>query len=321
MSDFEHRLRAQLAEQLAKGRRLVAILAASAEAITLAADVTRLAGKDSLVGIFDPDVVECEWPMRPWSELVHARAHVLVIATDTRKERLLAAAAELLDPTGQLPQVILAGTGHQQFEDPLFVDLEAPALVPSYATGHPHTRVHLYQCLQFAGIHGLSGAVVELGAFKGGTTVWLARAVARLGLQDTRVIGFDSWDGFPPRRSLLDLYEHPRCVFTDLDAVRAYAEPYGIELVCGDIAKTAPARLAEEKILLAFVDTDNYSGTYAALGTILPNLIAGGAIVFDHYWTTNDYLYTIGERLAAKQALEDSGLLNLHGTGVFVKID
>jgi predicted O-methyltransferase YrrM len=321
MRELEHCLRAQLAEQLANGRRRVAILAASAEAITLAADVTRLAGKDALVGIFDPDVSEGRWPMRPWPDLAHARAQVLVIASDAGKERLLTATAALLDPTGELPHVILTGTAHQQFQDPLFAELEAPAMVPSYATGHPHTRVHLYQSLLFAAAHGLSGAVVELGAFKGGTTVWLAKAVARLGLEDTKVIGFDSWDGFPPRRSLLDLYEHPRCVFTDLDAVRAYTEPYGIELVCGDIAETAPQRLAEEPILLAFIDTDNYSGTRAALGVILPNLITGGAIVFDHYWTTSDYVYTVGERLAAQQALGRSGLLHLHGTGVFVRID
>lgn len=321
MSELEHRLRAQLAEQLATGRRRVAILAATAEAITLAADVTRLAGEEALVGIFDPDLGEGEWPMRPWLELAHVGAQVLVIATDSGKERLLAAAAALFDPTGELPHVILAGTAHQQFTDSLFTELEAPAMVASYATGHPHTRVHLYQCLQFAAAHRLSGAVVELGAFKGGTTVWLARAIARLGLEDTPVIGFDSWEGFPPRRSLLDLYEHPRCVFTDLDAVRAYTAPYSIELVCGDIAETAPERLADEKVLLAFVDTDNYSGAHAALGTILPNLVTGGAIVFDHYWTTNDYVYTLGERLAAQQTLAGGGLLHLHGTGVFVKID
>src|ERR1700721_2408492 len=131
MSDLVYRLRAQLAKHLANGSRRVAILAASGEAITLAAEVTRLGGNDSLVGIFDPDLSECGWPMRPWSELLHAKAQVLVIATDKGKERLLAAAATLLDPSGQLPHVILDGIGHQQFEDPLFAELEAPALVPS----------------------------------------------------------------------------------------------------------------------------------------------------------------------------------------------
>jgi len=160
--------------------------------------------------------------------------------------------------------VVLGGLGHQDARDPVFDELEAPALVTSYATGHPYTRAHLYDCLRSAAAHGRSGAVVELGAFKGGTAVWLAKAVGRLGLRDTPVIAFDAWDGFPPRRSLLDLYEHPRCVFRDLDGIRRATEPYGIELVPGDIFETAPARLPREPVLLAFVDTDNYSGARAA---------------------------------------------------------
>jgi hypothetical protein len=216
--------------------------------------------------------------------------------------------------------VVLAGLGHQEELDPLFEELEAPALVPSYATGHPRTRVHLYDCLKAAAENNCEGAVVELGAFKGGTSVWLARAVRLLGLKNTKVVAFDSWDGFPPRRSLLDLYEHPRCVFRDLDAVRAYTAPYGVELVPGDIAETAPNRLADEPIVLAFVDTDNYSGARAALEPILQNLVVGGSIIFDHYFTTEDYVYTIGERIAGSEALDTSGLLHLHGTGVFVKV-
>jgi len=167
---------------------------------------------------------------------------------------------------------------------------------------------------------GRRGAVVELGAFKGGTSVWLAKATAGLGLSDCPVIAFDAWDGFPPRRSLLDLYEHPRCVFRDLEAVRAYTMPYGIELVVGDIRETVPRRLVKDPVLLAFIDTDNYSGTQAALEPILTNLVTGGAIVFDHYYTTADYPYTVGERIAAEQVLGDAGLLHLHGTGVFVNL-
>jgi hypothetical protein len=56
------------------------------------------------------------------------------------------------------------------------------------------------------------------------------------------------------------------------------------------------------------------------VAAILPNLVRGGSVVFDHYWTTSDYLYTIGERMAGDDVLAASGLLQLHGTGVFVKL-
>lgn len=319
MSEIAQALRAQLTEALASAGSRVAILGADSAALELAALVRELAGAEVLAGIFDPREGPALPGARPWEELAGALPDVVVIAADAEKERLLRAAAAVFSDPEHLPAVILAGLAHQDFREPTFEELERPALVPSYATGHPATRVHLYQVLAHAARHGREGAVVELGAFKGGTTVWLARAVSALGLHGAPVLGFDSWDGFPPRRSLLDLYEHPRCVFRDLDAVRAYAAPYGVELVPGDVAETVPRRLASEPVLLAFVDTDNYSGARAALETITANLVPGGAIVFDHYHTTPDYLYTIGERLAAEDALADAGLLALHGTGVFVK--
>ncbi len=318
MTILADQLLVQVAEHVAAGRTRVAILGLTPDGLAVASTTTGLGGEAML---FDPGVPAGQFPgLLPWSELATIGLDVVVIASDRGKERLLRAAADMLDSAVRLPHVVLGGLGHQDAHDPLFEELEAPALVPSYATGHPHTRAHLYDCLRAAAAHGRSGAIVELGAFKGGTSVWLAKAALRLGLRDAPVIAFDSWDGFPPRRSLLDLYEHPRCVFRDLEAVRRYTEPYDIELVPGDIFETAPVRLAREPILLAFVDTDNYSGARAALAAIIPNLVPGGAIVLDHFFTTNEYVYTVGERIAAIEALEDAALLHLQGTGVFVRL-
>lgn len=313
-------LRGPLAGQVAAGRVPVAVLGATGVGLEMCARVRVLGGADALVGLFDPSVADGQGAVRPWPELRDSGAALLVIASDADKERLLRAAADALDGAGEPPSVILAGLAHQEYSDRLFEQLERPALVPSYATGHPASRVHMFQVLQHAALHGLSGAVVELGAFKGGTTAWLARTIAALGIERSRVIGFDSWRGFPPRRSLLDLYEHPRCVFDDLDATRAYTAPYGVELVHGDIAETVPAHLASEPVLLAFVDTDNYSATRVALETIAPNVVVGGAIVLDHYWTLPDYVYTVGERIAADEVLTNAGMLALHGTGVFLRV-
>lgn len=318
MTVLADQLLVEVAEHLAAGGTQIAVLGLTPDGLALTSGIGRLGGKAML---FDPDVPASQHPgLLPWSELAALKPDVVVIASDRDKERLLRAAADVLDRAVPLPHIVLGGLGHQHARDQLFEELEVPALVPSYATGHPHTRAHLYDCLRNAAAHGRSGAVVELGAFKGGTTVWLAKAIRRLGLRDTSVIAFDAWDGFPPRRSLLDLYEHPRCVFRDLEAVRRYTEPYGIELVPGDISETAPTRLANEPTLLAFVDTDNYSGTRAALASIIPNLIPGGAIVFDHFFTTSEYVYTVGERIAAIEALQEAPLLHLHGTGVFINI-
>jgi hypothetical protein len=316
--DFSRTLIEEATAWIAAGRKEVAVIGRGAAAIEVAATLSERGGS---VAIFDPELDEGRGPWAlPWSELAGLKPSLVVIAGNASKERLLRAAADVLDAQEPLPEVVLAGLGHQELKEQAFTRLEAPALVPSYATGHPHTRVHLYDCLRAAAANGRTGAIIELGAFKGGTSVWLAKAAAALGLKDCPVIGFDAWEGFPPRSSLLDLYQHPRCVFKDLDAVRRYTEPYEIELVVGEIGKTAPGRLADEPILLAFVDTDNYSGTRTALETIRANLVVGGAVVLDHFHTTEDYAYTVGERIAATEALAGAGLLHLHGTGVFVKL-
>lgn len=273
---------------------------------------------DRIVGIFD-DRPAANPPAQPLSALATLEHDLLVVCTDTEKAEALLAYRAAVGERPEPPEVVIAGAAHLAFADRDYEILNAPALVPSYATGSPYTREHLFQCLKACARAGLRGGIVEFGAFKGGTTAWLARVAAHLGLADCRVIGLDSWTGFPPRRSVLDLYEHPHCVFTDLDAVRAYVEPFGVELIAGDITDTYHA-LESEPLLLAFFDTDNYSPARAALDLCARQLVVGGSIVFDHVATTAEYIDTLGERIAAYEVLQPAGFLHLHGTGVFTKI-
>ena len=294
----------------------IAIVGMTTAATTVRTALAAAGLGERVVGVFDPSSPDGDEVVCPWRQLMEAQPDLLIVSHDHAKGDLLRACVEELQ--GKiLPEVVIAGTSHLDFTDDIYDELDAPALVPSYATGYEFTRVHMYQCLRAAAENGLEGAVVEFGAFKGGTTAWLARTVRRLGLS-SRVIAFDAWSGFPPRRSMLDLYEHPRCVFSDIAAVRAYLEPLDVELVEGDISDTAAS--LNTPILLAFIDTDNYSPARATLKAVLPHLVVGGTIVFDHYATTSDYVYTLGERMAAQELLGRSGLLQIHGTGVFVKI-
>lgn len=305
-----------LARALSSRSQRIALLGMTSAAILVRSELTASGLGKQLVGLFDPSVPAGDHLVRPWAELRGAQPDLIVVADDAGKEELLWACLSEVQ-SDVLPEVVIAGTAHLDFADSVYADLDVPALVPSYATGYAYTRVHLYQCMRAAAENGLAGAIVEFGAFKGGTTAWLARTARRLGLS-SRVLAFDSWSGFPPRRSMLDLYEHPRCIFSDIAAVRAYLEPLGVELIEGDIADTAA--FLDEPVLVAFVDTDNYSPAHAAIQAVLPHLVVGGSIVLDHYATTGEYVYTLGERMAAQELLGHSGLLQIHGTGVFVKL-
>jgi O-methyltransferase len=253
-------------------------------------------------------------PVRPFRALSKATCGVLVVAADAEKEDLLCAALPFIAGT---PKVIVAGYGHLGFRDAVFEEEQAQLLVPSLANGYPHSLVHLYQCLANAARLGLSGVVAEFGMFKGGTTMFLSKVIERLGAC-WPVIGFDTFGGFPPRRSPLDMYDHPGCVFTDLAAVRRYLDGRDIEIVSGDIAATC-GRLELEDLVLTFIDTDNYTPARAALDVARERTVPGGAIVFDHFTGTSRFRYTLGERIAGRVLLDDPRYFHLHGTGVFYR--
>ncbi len=253
-------------------------------------------------------------PVRSFEALREAACGVLVVAADVEKEDLLCAALPFISGT---PKVVVAGYGHLGFRDAVFEEERAQLLVPSLANGYPHSLVHLYQCLVNAARLGLSGVVAEFGMFKGGTTMFLSRVIEWLGAA-WPVIGFDTFGGFPPRRSPLDMYDHPGCVFTDLAAVRRYLDGRDIEIVSGDIAATC-GRLEREDLVLTFIDTDNYTPARAALDVVRERTVPGGAIVFDHFTGTDRFRYTLGERMAARVLLDDPRWFCLHGTGVFYR--
>lgn len=252
--------------------------------------------------------------VKPFEALAEIRHDVLVVASDGEKEDLLLAALPYIQGT---PKVIVAGYGHLAFRDTLFRDESAQLLVPSLANGYPNSLIHLYQCLVNAARLSLNGVVAEFGMFKGGTTMFLSRIIERLGLS-WQVIGFDTFGGFPPRRSPLDMYDHPDCVFTDEPAVRNYLAGRNVEIVVGDIVQTCK-RLKGEQVVLSFIDTDNYSSANAALEVVREQTIVGGAIVFDHFTGTDRFRYTLGERIAGRALLDDSRYFNLHGSGVFYR--
>ena len=253
-------------------------------------------------------------PIRPFEALADARHDVLVVAGDEDKEELLITALPHVKGT---PKVILSGYEHLTFRDAAFHEEVGGLLVPSLANGYPNSLVHLYQCLRNAARLGLVGTVAEFGMFKGGTTMFLSRVIERLAV-NWRVIGFDTFGGFPPRRSILDMYEHPGCVFSDLSAVQRYLSTRNVEIVVGDVVETCH-RLDNEDLVLSFIDTDNYTPAKAAVSVVQERTVVGGAIVFDHFTGINRFRYTLGERIAASVLLDDSRYFHLHDTGVFYR--
>jgi hypothetical protein len=289
----------------------VAIVGWSAAAFELARAPAFAAGAASLLGIFSP---EGSGPVQPVAALQDCPPDILVIAEDAGKEALLEAAAAIVPPA---TKILVGGYAHFEFRDPLFEAAGRDLLVPSLANGYPHCLVHIYQCLANAHRLGLQGVVAEFGMFKGGTTMLISRFIEVLGAS-WRVYGFDTFDGFPARRSPLDMYDHADCVLLDDKRVRALFAGRNVEIVAGDVVDTA-GLLASEDLVLSFVDTDNYTSARAIIDVIADRTQVGGAIIFDHWAGHGRFIDTIGERIAAKALASDPRYFNLHGTGVFLR--
>ncbi len=239
---------------------------------------------------------------------------VLVITSDQDKERAL---EEYLSYDDRLPRIVFSGNANYDFDDPVYFDIVKSCPIKSKAGGYPHMLIHLYQCLKHVATKGLKGDVAEFGVFQGGTTVFMAKVLRYYG-HEGKIYGFDTFSGFPTQKSALDLYKDPKCEFSDYSSVSSYCSPYNIELVPGDICTTF-TRLKTLPLVLCFFDTDNYSATYSALTTCIDQTVQGGMLAFDHYYSPT-WHNTVGERIAIRQVLRNKSLLNLFGTGVFVKI-
>lgn len=314
------KLSEDLERELMAGARSVAILGLTSTALRLLASLTVTGLQAVLTGVYAPTALTetvnppLSVPLLPVKSLAEVNHDVIVVAADEEKEDLL---LDALPYVQGAPKVLVAGYGHLAFRDQIFHEELAQLLVPSLANGYPNSLIHLYQCLLNAARLNLRGVVAEFGMYKGGTTMFLSRIIERLG-QDWRVIGFDTFNGFPPRRSPLDMYDHPDCVFTDLPAICSYLASRNAEVVPGDIVETR-GRLKDESIVLTFMDTDNYSPAEAALAVVSERTVIGGAIVFDHFTGVGRFRYTLGERMAGRVLLNDPRYFHLHGTGVFYR--
>lgn len=294
----------------------VAVVGRTVAALKIRACLLAHGLKSNLSGIYAPASGSApSGPFAPIEDLTGTKADIVVVAEDADKERLLDEVAHRVAPQ---TRILIGGYGHFKFRDDNFSRIVGTALVPSLANGYPNCLVHIFQCLRHAARLRLRGVVAEFGMFRGGTTMLLSRFIEELE-QDWKVIGFDTFDGFPPPRSPLDMYTHPDCVFQDVEAVRRNLAGRNVEIVVGDVVDTA-AQLAAEEIVFAFIDTDNYSSANRVVDVIADRVVVGGSIVLDHWTGAGRHLRTIGERMAARRLANDFRYFNLHGTGVFLRI-
>lgn len=223
-------------------------------------------------------------------------------------------------PWSRFPSVVVSGSRHHETNLRAAQALEQNTGEVSYAVGYDYLKAHLLELLQHYKRRGMEGDIAELGVYRGGTLLLISEILQNLNFTTPNLIGFDTWDGFPKRRCLLDMYDSDEFDCRDYDQITRKLASRRISLVRGDIVETIRT-IRNRKLLLTFIDTDNYTPAKAALPEIAANTVPGGAIVFDHFFAKEEFNNAIGDGVAAMEFFNlNPEFLNLSGTGVFLKI-
>lgn len=164
--------------------------------------------------------------------------------------------------------------------------------------------------------HGIAGAIVECGVWRGGSMMAVARTLLEIGAHRDLVL-FDTFAGMtPPEPIDRDIAGTPAATALDREDVATgatwAASPLAdvvanlqstgypvdrMRLVVGDVADTLP-REAPERIAILRLDTDWYASTRHELEHLYPRLAVGGVLIVD------DYGHWEGARRAVDEFLE-----------------
>lgn len=133
----------------------------------------------------------------------------------------------------------------------------------------------------------LPGDIIELGTYKGGTTIMLARFLKKISSK-RRIFTCDAFIGLPAD----DKFSYTKDAKgkmsdTNSKLVLKKFQKFGVEdkitLIDGLFEKTLYEKLGEQKFSLVFMDCDLYESAKFCLEFIFPRLDEGGITMFDEY--------------------------------------
>lgn len=168
--------------------------------------------------------------------------------------------------------------------------------------------------------HGIPGAIVECGVWKGGSMLAAALTLVHHGVADRDLYLFDTYEGLPrPGERDVTLSSGEAAVDTwkevaegeeasdwcraGVEEVRGVMASSGypserIHTVVGMVERSVPDR-APERIALLRLDTDWYESTRHEMVHLWPRVSTGGVLILDDYGTWR------GAREAVDEYLEE----------------
>ena len=154
----------------------------------------------------------------------------------------------------------------------------------------------------------LEGDILELGIYKGGSTVMGARYLQKL-KSKRKIYACDAFIGLP-YDDKFSLFSHAKGMYSGTsaqlvkDKFKKFDVEEQIEVVEGLFEDTLYEQLSDKKFSFVLVDCDIYDATKFSLEFVYPRLAKGGIIMFDDYDRVNRDDPTGGETLAVDEFCE-----------------
>ena len=307
----------KIIEEVSAGPARILLWGLDSTCLSILKELSSLGILSAVIAIVDPENIGKEvfsFKVKSPLDVRTLDFDTLVITSDSRKESAL---AEFSRMDSRLPRVIIAGTKHLEFSDPMFYNILESCPVRPRAFGYPNMLIHIYQSLKYLVHNKIEGAAAEFGVYQGGTAAFIAKTLRAFGSR-SQIYGFDTFTGFPRRESILDMFRERKYELTDYDTVTNYLSPLGVQLVRGDIKDTFE-KLRSIPLMFTFFDTDNYTPTRKALELCYEQTVKGGILAFDHYYCDERWVHTVGERMATNEVLSKKNTFHIQGTGIFLK--
>lgn len=148
---------------------------------------------------------------------------------------------------------------------------------------------------------GLGGEIIELGTYKGGTTIMMARFLKRINSK-RKIYTYDTFSGFPYVESgtskevklstgkiinKMNLFKDVNLQHV-LTKFNKFSISDKVNTFQGSFDETLP-KLTDEQFSFALVDCDIYDSALVCLKHIWPRMLGGGIMIFDDYNTEKEW--------------------------------
>lgn len=195
-----------------------------------------------------------------------------------------------------------------------------------YSTIKNYTLVDTYRCYELWQLveqaAALEGAIIEVGAWRGGSSALLAKKAQLMGIHDTVYI-CDTFTGVAKAGAKDTKYKGGEHADTSVETVQevlsAVDAAENAKILVGMFPEESADQVEDETFRLCHVDVDVYQSAKDVVEWVWPKLVVGGIVVFDDYgfYACEGVARYINEERSKKDRLI---FHNLNGHAIMVKL-